>query len=158
MRIFLFLCSGNYYRSRFAEEFFNHHAAHLGLTWRAESRGLMRDLNTLNNPGPMSAFAVAELRRHGIEPRDASRYPLSVQEADLAGATRIVALFESEHRPMVQRDHPHWLSRIEFWQIGDLADAEPMAAMAALARNVQQLLRHLAANGRATSPGHMAAP
>ena len=35
----LFLCSGNYYRSRFAEIFFNWLAPQQGLNWRAESRG-----------------------------------------------------------------------------------------------------------------------
>ena len=36
----LFLCTGNYYRSRFAEVLFNSVAGKLGLPWRASSRGL----------------------------------------------------------------------------------------------------------------------
>ena len=36
----LFVCTGNYYRSRFAEAVFNHLAAARGLPWRAVSRGL----------------------------------------------------------------------------------------------------------------------
>src|SRR5947199_205561 len=36
----LFLCTGNYYRSRFAEVLFNSVAGKMGLTWRASSRGL----------------------------------------------------------------------------------------------------------------------
>src|SRR6185369_2827587 len=36
----LFLCSGNYYRSRFAELFFNHLPAAEGLSYRADSAGL----------------------------------------------------------------------------------------------------------------------
>lgn len=39
-RTILFLCTGNYYRSRHAEAVFNHHAAAVGLGWRATSRGL----------------------------------------------------------------------------------------------------------------------
>jgi len=35
----LFLCTGNYYRSRYAEELFNHLARAEGLSWRAISRG-----------------------------------------------------------------------------------------------------------------------
>jgi protein-tyrosine-phosphatase len=34
----LFLCAGSYYRSRFAEELFNHRAPGLGLAWSATSR------------------------------------------------------------------------------------------------------------------------
>jgi protein-tyrosine phosphatase len=36
----LFLCTGNYYRSRFAEVLFNSVADRMGLPWRASSRGL----------------------------------------------------------------------------------------------------------------------
>jgi protein-tyrosine phosphatase len=36
----LFLCTGNYYRSRFAEVLFNSVAGTMGLPWRASSRGL----------------------------------------------------------------------------------------------------------------------
>ena len=36
----LFLCTGNYYRSRFAEILFNSVAEKMGLPWKASSRGL----------------------------------------------------------------------------------------------------------------------
>jgi protein-tyrosine phosphatase len=39
-RTVLFLCTANYYRSRFAEFYFNSIAAAAGLPWQAESRGL----------------------------------------------------------------------------------------------------------------------
>ena len=35
----LFLCTGNYYRSRFAEALFDSVAVRMGLPWRASSRG-----------------------------------------------------------------------------------------------------------------------
>ena len=36
----LFLCTGNYYRSRYAEALFNSVAGKMSLPWRASSRGL----------------------------------------------------------------------------------------------------------------------
>ena len=36
----LFLCTGNYYRSRFAEILFNSVAGRMGLPWKAMSKGL----------------------------------------------------------------------------------------------------------------------
>ena len=39
MKTVLFLCSANYYRSRFAEHFFNWHAENSGLRWKAISKG-----------------------------------------------------------------------------------------------------------------------
>ena len=49
----LFVCTGNYYRSRFAEHLFNALAAQAGLPWRAESRGLAIEFGA-HNVGPMS--------------------------------------------------------------------------------------------------------
>ena len=51
--VVLFLCTGNYYRSRFAEVLFNHLARERGLRWRAESRGLDLAIG-VNNVGPIS--------------------------------------------------------------------------------------------------------
>jgi protein-tyrosine-phosphatase len=53
----LFLCTGNYYRSRFAEILFNSVAAPMGLPWRASSRGLAIERG-VNNIGPMSISAI----------------------------------------------------------------------------------------------------
>jgi protein-tyrosine phosphatase len=51
----LFLCSGNYYRSRFAEVYFNRLAEQQPSAWRADSRGLALDPA---NPGPISRHAL----------------------------------------------------------------------------------------------------
>ena len=51
------------------------------MTWRAESRGLVPDIHALRNPGPMSMFAIGELRRRGVEPQGAARFPRSVTPA-----------------------------------------------------------------------------
>lgn len=60
MRTVLFLCTGNYYRSRFAEEIFNARAAALGLDWRAESRALAIERGK-NNVGPISPLVRSAL-------------------------------------------------------------------------------------------------
>src|SRR5271169_3864635 len=56
----LFLCTGNYYRSRFAEILFNSVAGKMGLPWRASSRGLAPGRGG-NNVGPMAVSAVKAL-------------------------------------------------------------------------------------------------
>jgi protein-tyrosine phosphatase len=70
----LFLCTGNYYRSRYAEEVFNFHAAAEGLAWRAFSRGLA-EASSPENVGPMSGFALAALEARMIAPEGAARFP-----------------------------------------------------------------------------------
>lgn len=58
MKSVLFLCTGNYYRSRFAEIYFNWHAPQQGLLWKAVSRGLGLDPCNL---GPLSLHTVLRL-------------------------------------------------------------------------------------------------
>ena len=61
----LFLCTGNYYRSRFAEVLFNSVAGRMGLPWRASSRGLALERG-VNNVGPMAVSAVQALESRGL--------------------------------------------------------------------------------------------
>ena len=60
----LFLCSGNYYRSRFAELVFNHLAKCAGLDWRATSRALVLELGACN-VGPISDHTRAAVAALG---------------------------------------------------------------------------------------------
>src|SRR5581483_3653175 len=117
----LFLCSGNYYRSRFAEILFNHLAAERDLEWRADSRGIVAA--ALRNPGPISVLTLEGLAARGI-PMGPARDPLQLTESDLARADRIIALYEREHRPMLQADYARWLRRIEFWRVPDLDELD----------------------------------
>src|SRR5262249_5823443 len=74
MRTVLFLCTGNYYRSRFAEELFNHHALRAGLSWVARSRALAIECG-INNVGPLSPFALKALEKRGLVAKDGKRSP-----------------------------------------------------------------------------------
>src|SRR5947207_764024 len=95
----LFLCTGNYYRSRFAEVVFNDRAARRGLPWRAESRGLALERG-VNNVGPISRHAYRRLTELGLPFDDYLRLPMAVSEEDLRRADLIVGLKEVEHRPL----------------------------------------------------------
>src|SRR5881394_926844 len=93
----LFLCTGNYYRSRFAEVLFNSVAGKMGLPWRASSRGLALERG-VGNVGPMAAAAVNALEALGIRGADAvTRLPAQVTAADFDAADRVVALKQAEH-------------------------------------------------------------
>jgi len=98
MKSVLFLCTGNYYRSRFAEELFNHHGLRAGLGWMARSRALAIE-NGINNVGPLSPFALKALEERGLVAKDSKRFPQQCAVIDLESADLIVALMESEHRP-----------------------------------------------------------
>src|SRR5947208_5860159 len=93
----LFLCTGNYYRSRFAEVLFNSVAGKIGLPWRASSRGLALERG-VNNIGPMAVAAVKALEARGLRGiADLVRLPAQATVDDLERADWIVALKEVEH-------------------------------------------------------------
>jgi protein-tyrosine phosphatase len=143
VRTVLFLCSGNYYRSRFAELLFNAHAGQQGLRWRAESRGFAIHGRNL---GPISPFAVEGLRSRGVPLGGELRFPLVVTESDLEAAHHIVAVKELEHRPQLEASFPRWTSRVEFWTIDDIDCSLPETALAQLEDAVLALVKRLAAH------------
>jgi protein-tyrosine phosphatase len=145
----LFLCTGNYYRSRFAEVFFNHHGETLGLPWQAVSRGLATDLGA-NNVGPLSAHARARLRELGIPHEPYLRFPQQVSAEDLERADLIVAVKEAEHRALLRERFPAWVERVEYWHVHDLDCATPQDALPCLEREVLALASRLLA-GRAAA-------
>jgi predicted translation initiation factor SUI1 len=115
----LFLCTGNYYRSRFAEALFNSVANKMGLPWRASSRGLALERG-VNNVGPMAASAVKALEAMGVcAGDDCARTPAQVTEEDFAAADRVVALKRDDHLPLVQERFPAWAEKVEFWHVDD---------------------------------------
>jgi protein-tyrosine phosphatase len=142
MKKILFLCTGNYYRSRYAEFFFNHQAVLRDLPWRAESRGLR--LSGLN-PGPISRHTVARMRAVGIT-GDEDRMPCAVRQEDFAAADHVVAVKRTEHEPLVEARFLDWLARVEFWEVHDIDCATPEVAMPHLEREILELIDRLAAS------------
>lgn len=140
-KIVLFLCSANYYRSRFAEHLFNHLAEEAGLGWQADSRGLM--VGHWGNIGPISPYTIDGLRRRGIDPPDMPRQPKQLTAVDLVHSDLVVAVKEAEHRPAMMQLFPEWANRVEYWHIDDLDCAEPDEALTALERSVRHLISRL---------------
>lgn len=140
MRKVLFLCTGNYYRSRFCEAYFNYLAVQRALTWRADSRGLAPDITVFRNPGPLSPHTHQALTALGVALESALRNPLSAQSEDFAQAQRIIALSRQEHAPMVTERFPTYASIIEYWEVGDLPWTLPAEAIACMTETVQDLV------------------
>jgi protein-tyrosine phosphatase len=135
----LFLCTGNYYRSRFAEELFNHLASGNGLNWTASSRGLATERG-VRNVGPISPHAVQGLAARGIHLDGSIRPPLQLSEDDLQRADLIIALKEMEHRPLVAERFPIWSNRVEYWNIDDLDKATPEEALPEIEGRIRELI------------------
>lgn len=140
----LFLCTGNYYRSRYAEIVFNHLAQARGLDWRAESRGLLADRPN-GNIGPISPHALIGLARRGIAVPNTAPAPRQVASADLETAERVIALKEAEHRPLLAARFPGWEERVAYWQVHDLDQATARVALQQIDALVADLLAACAA-------------
>ena len=140
----LFLCTGNYYRSRYAELFFNDLASTKQLNWSADSRGL--EASAGRNVGPISKFALERLTQRGISPGDPARFPLQLEEKDLQEASLIVAINRVEHQPMMERYFPAWAERITYWDIADLNITKADDALSAIEKKVADLAVHLVTN------------
>jgi protein-tyrosine phosphatase len=143
MKQVLFLCSANYYRSRFAEHLFNWLAEKSDLPWRADSRGLRA--GPYGNIGPISRYAVEGLKLRDIPINGEHRYPLELTLADLAGSDLVIAVKEAEHRAMLREQFPLWTNLVEYWHVDDLDCAEPEEALPALDSHVRALVEKLLA-------------
>jgi protein-tyrosine phosphatase len=138
----LFLCTGNYYRSRFAEILFNHLAGEMAPDWSAFSRALAIELGA-RNEGPISAHTRNACAERAIRISEPIRSPQSASDEDFASASRIIALKETEHRPYMTTRFPNWADRIEYWHVHDLDAAEPADACARIEQHVRALIDEL---------------
>lgn len=140
MKKVLFLCTGNYYRSRFAEVLFNWLAKRHGLDWVADSRGFAPDVR---NVGPISPHSFKDLTRRGIPPESFCRDPKRVEEQDFLESNVIIALKRGEHHSMMMNSFPTWIERVEFWNVHDLDCAAPEQTIADLEMQVTALVKRL---------------
>ena len=132
----LFICTGNYYRSRYAEIFFNDLASKMGIEWKAESRGLAAHEGY--NVGPISKFTLELLTQRGISPGDPIRFPMQLEEKDLREAGHIIAINRVEHQPMMEKQFPAWAERVTYWDVADLNITDSKNALSAIERQIQQ--------------------
>ena len=138
----LFLCTGNYYRSRFAEILFNSVAGKMGLPWKASSKGLALERG-VNNVGSMAVSAVKALEAMGVRSADAvARFPIQATVDDFALADRIVALKQVEHFPLMQERFPAWVEKVEFWHVDDAPEV-----LGLIEREVMRLVARIMGGG-----------
>ncbi len=135
----LFLCTGNFYRSRYAEALFNYHAPRSGLHWKAESRGFRPHLSQ----DALSPFAAERLSIQTI-PRALTRsHPSPLITRDLAEASLVIAMLETEHRAMMQEHFPRWADRIRYWNVHDIDVESPLTALPLIEHEVEGLIHQL---------------
>ena len=137
----LFICTGNYYRSRFAEMLFNAMASGSDLGWQAESRGIVTQF--AHGLGPISVHVLKGLAARGIEANGQCRYPIQLQESDVAAASLIIAMKEAEHRAFLEENYPNWMGKIEYWDVHDVDVVPVNETLPQIERQLQLLTQRL---------------
>ncbi|MFM9000090.1 MAG: low molecular weight phosphatase family protein [Opitutia bacterium] len=138
----LFVCTGNFYRSRHAEAVFNWHAGRLGSPFRAFSRGLLTSL-VADEPTPLSPDTARRLGELGVPLHLTGVAPVQLREEDLGRARRTIALKRDEHHAMMLKAHPEWADRIEYWAMHDIDCAQPEEVLPLIEERVLRLFGEL---------------
>ncbi|MFT7513489.1 MAG: protein-tyrosine phosphatase [Candidatus Omnitrophota bacterium] len=121
----LFICTANYYRSRFAEAMFNYYALKRKLKWTAVSRGLATYL--VNED--LSRCTAHALHERGIDLSHTSQTASQLTEVDLESSDIIIALHEKEHRPLMDHLFPFWVDKVRYWDVPDMDKISPEEAL-----------------------------
>ncbi len=143
LRTVCFLCTGNYYRSRFAEGLFNFLATQRGLGWQACSRGLCVAAPGTINIGPIALETLEAFRQRTIPIAEPIPYPKAVALEDLSGADLIIALKEDEHRALMRQQFPEWEDRVIYWHVHDLDQTPAHLALGEIETLVRALIDSL---------------
>ncbi|MEI6248412.1 MAG: low molecular weight phosphatase family protein [Verrucomicrobiota bacterium] len=140
--LFLFVCTGNFYRSRHAEALFNWHARRTGHPARAFSRGLLTSL-VADEPTLISRDTEKRLGELGIPLELTGAAPTQLRREDLERAHRTIALKRDEHYAMMLQSHPEWADRIDYWTVHDIDFAQPTEALPQIEGRILELMKEL---------------
>ncbi|MFT7558410.1 MAG: protein-tyrosine phosphatase [Flavobacteriales bacterium] len=140
MKKILFLCTGNYYRSRFSEEYFNHFAGVYGIPWQADSMGIQRTFEGNGNVGPIAQNTLDKLASLSIQPLGHERFPVSFQESHFNEFDRIIAVSLDEHKPMLEEIWELGDKNVEYFDVEDLHIEGPETALPRLIIRLDNLI------------------
>jgi protein-tyrosine phosphatase len=145
---FLFICTGNYYRSRCAEALFNYYASRAPVSVRAISRGLAIEAvksTTLAAQGELSRYVREFLHARNISEEFTAPKRTGLREDDILNSQMVIALHRAEHYPMMQAKFEVWADQISYWDIPDLGrDSPPSLILPQIEQRVLDLLISLA--------------
>lgn len=134
----LFLCSGNYFRSRFAELWFNNESERRQRPWYATSAGLLMENE---NQGNISEYTRTFAHARGWSVPD--RPPIPASDELFEQADRVIALKESEHRVPIESRFTRFQGKVTYWMIHDEDVMKPSDILPTLESQLIQFVETL---------------
>jgi protein-tyrosine phosphatase len=125
----IFVCTGNYYRSRLAEILFNHYALKSKLKWEAVSRGLFDRASVMG----LSPDVIRYLECRGFDSSEhIAREPERLRVEDLETSQLVIILNKNEHKPIMKMKFGYVpiilekAGRLRYWNVYDVPSRRPM--------------------------------
>ena len=136
----LFVCTGNIFRSRFAEEVFNHLCKTKNVNATAFSAGLKVGKYRQRK---MYKPALIELKRLEIIPSRSDEDSIHINDIDISIYDQIICMDRQEHKPMV--DSNQFLSSyaIKYWDIVDMPKVSSQISLPKCYKKVDELVKQL---------------
>lgn len=146
-----FVCTGNYYRSRFAEAVFNFMVKECGKEYVAESRGLNISAadEVAKDYGELSPYTKHKMEDLDIPINFTSEKRQSISKQDLEDFDIIVIMDRAEHFKMVKEfvgedeDMIASAKNFKYWAIKDVFDWEPDETLGAILANVNKFFNEI---------------
>lgn len=138
-----FVCMGNYYRSRLAEELAIHYGEQYGLELAADSGGLSKRMPVPSNPGPISSGTMIYLQAKGIHPRHAERLPKRCNPEDIAKADIVICTDAEEQRDLFIAEFPNHGGKLICWNAHDIHLDPMIRTPEIIDRKVEELIQDL---------------
>ena len=132
----LFICTGNFYRSRYAEAYFNCAARWSQSPHWAVSRGFRIDPEI----GPISTYTLTRMVERGIDAKLVENKAKMLYSGDIDRADIAICMYEKEHKPMAELFFESLEHRIIYWDIPDIDENPPNKTLDLIEKNVDNLL------------------
>jgi protein-tyrosine phosphatase len=137
------VCTGNYYRSRFAEILFNALSEQQGLYHQAFSKGLRL---SKNNKGPISKHCIAYFSEQYPNLKYDLRMPIPFDQEDFDFYDSIILMDKTEHHPMIEKRYPEQQDKVTYWNIVDDYIKSPEDVLPILEKKIIELTNELKNN------------
>ena len=140
MNSILFVCTGNIFRSRFAEEVFNHLRKINGVDATAFSAGLQ-----VGRYKQRKIYwpAMNELERLKIEPLRSNEDSVHINDIDVSIYDQIICMDEEEHKPMVRSNELLSGFNFKYWNIVDMPKVSSDISLPKCYKKVETLIDQL---------------